>query len=199
MDISGSACRQTEGEVMQSRGRDGWKMELILLLPLSCHPLPTFFHPPLLSFFLPAYILSVTCLEDTADVSLSLEVSGRLCCHIFPPYRGTVSHTDCKRGMNHTCTPRWFWVGEWCVHVWVGVVGGVIMFCSSKSHVSWVLYTNAYARWCHLVSEQCSELCCEYRRSSWLLVTRLGPTPFVWTWPLPKPITGWCTGDSPTT
>lgn len=23
MDISGSACRQTEGEVMQSRGRDG--------------------------------------------------------------------------------------------------------------------------------------------------------------------------------
>lgn len=89
--------------------------------------------------------------------------------------------------------------GVVCACVGGGSGGGVIMFCSSKSHVSWVLYTNTYARWCHLVSEQCSELCCEYRRSSWLLVTRLGPTPFVWTWPLPKPITGWCTGDSPTT
>lgn len=51
----------------------------------------------------------------------------------------------------------------------------------------------------HCVSEQSTLLCCEHRRSSWLLLTQLRPALFVWTRPLPEPITGWCTGQSPAT
>jgi len=170
MDIRGSACRRTEA--MQSRGREWWKMDIILLLFLPCYR-------SVCHSFLVYLVLRLRLfLLLSAQEFLAAYSRHRL------PHLMQASRELQNQSMQNT--------SEWVV----GGKGGTQQknSCVLVKFIGLVHKCVQYTRCSHSMFEHCSPLCCEHRPSSRLLLTRLGPALFVWTWPLPKPITGWCAG-----